>query len=51
MLFYLAKAIMKNTDFKVHFLRSDVVESDIAMGSSVSNAKRNRLQVEVIIKF
>ncbi|MEN8005808.1 MAG: putative porin [Candidatus Krumholzibacteriota bacterium] len=53
-LVYLARKVMKNTEFNLQFFVSDAIESfedheDLDL--SVANSKRTRLQVDMIYKF
>lgn len=51
LLIYLSKTIMKSTDFNVQFFISDAIATDPGLEESVQNAKRDRLQVDIIYKF
>ena len=51
LLIYLSKTIMKSTDFNVQFFISDAIATDPGLEESVQNAKRNRLQVDILYKF
>jgi hypothetical protein len=49
--FYGARSIWKNTDFKVAFTSSDEIEDGPVFNESVVDADRYRLQTDVVFKF
>ena len=51
MLFYLARRIMKNTDFNLQIYFSDAIATHEDMEESVENSKRTRLQIDMTYKF
>ena len=51
LLFYLARRIMKNTDFNLQLFFSDAIATHEDMEESVENSKRTRLQVDMTYKF
>ncbi len=51
LLIFLAKTVMKNTDLGLQFFRSDAIDTHESLGDSVKNAKRNRLQIDLLYKF
>lgn len=51
LLFFLARSILKNADFNTQLFFSDAIVNDPALGVSVEDAKRTRLQLDVTVKF
>ncbi|MCK9996641.1 MAG: putative porin [Candidatus Krumholzibacteria bacterium] len=51
LLIYLSKTIMKSTDFNVQFFSSNAIATDPGLEGSANNAKRDRLQVDILYKF
>jgi hypothetical protein len=51
LLIYLARTIMKNTDFNLQLYFSDAIDKHEELVESVENSKRTRLQVDMTYKF
>jgi hypothetical protein len=51
LMFYVSRQILKNTDLNVQLFRSDAIDERINITQAISDAKRVRLQADMVFKF